>query len=119
MQRYLRAVLPLAALAAASCHAGWNPIAWPEKFSISKESVEGTLGKKQEATLSNEGNHYIAAFRYDLPASGSLIATAKPVNPQAQVSIAIYSEGSGNEPIAKGESGKKAEAKELQPGTYY
>ena len=112
--------LALALIAAlAGCHAGWNPIAWPEKFSVSKESIEGTLGKKQEATLSNESNHYIAAFRYDLPASGALIVTAKPVNPQAQVSVAIYSEGSGNEPIAKGEPGKKAEAKELPPGTYY
>src|SRR5439155_1436227 len=92
---------------------------WPEKFSISKESQEGTLGKKQEATLSNEGNQYIAAFRYELPAPGALIASAKPVNPQAQISLAVYSEGSGSEPIAKGEPGKKVEAKELQPGTYY
>ena len=119
MQRYLRSVLPLGALAIAACHAGWNPIAWPEKFSISKESQEGTLGKKQEATLSNEGNQYIAAFRYELPAPGALIASAKPVNPQAQISLAVYSEGSGSEPIAKGEPGKKVEAKELQPGTYY
>ena len=119
MQRYLRSVLPLGALAIIACHAGWNPIAWPEKFSISKESQEGTLGKKQEATLSNEGNQYIAAFRYELPAPGALIASAKPVNPQAQISLAVYSEGSGSEPIAKGEPGKKVEAKELQPGTYY
>jgi len=118
MQRY-RAALPLAALALTACHAGWNPIAWPEKFSISKESQEGVLGKKQDATLSNEGNQYIAAFRYELPAPGALIATAKPVNPQAQISLAVYSEGSGSEPIAKGEPGKKVEAKELQPGTYY
>ena len=119
MQRYLRSVLPLGALAIIACHAGWNPIAWPEKFSISKESQEGTLGKKQEATLSNEGNQYIAAFRYELPAPGALIASAKPVNPQAQISLAVYSEGSGSEPIAKGEPGKKVEAKELQRGTYY
>jgi hypothetical protein len=119
MQRYLRAALPLATLAVAACHASWNPIAWPEKFSISKESQEGTLGKKQDATLSNEGNQYIAAFRYELPAPGALIASAKPVNPQAQISLAVYSEGSGSEPIAKGEPGKKVEAKELQPGTYY
>ena len=33
--------------------------------------------------------------------------------------MAIYSEGSGNEPIAKGEPGKKAEANDLQAGTYY
>jgi hypothetical protein len=119
MQRYLRAALPLAALAIAACHASWNPIAWPEKFSISKESQEGTLGKKQDVTLSNESNQYIAAFRYELPAPGGLIASAKPVNPQAQISLAVYSEGSGSEPIAKGEPGKKVEAKELQPGTYY
>jgi len=35
------------------------------------------------------------------------------VNPQAQISVAIFSEGSGNEPIAKGEPGKKAEANDL------
>ena len=91
----------------------------PPGFSVSHESVDGTLNKKQDATLSDEDNHYMAGFRYELPAPGSLIASAKPVNPQAQISVSIYSEGSGGEPIAKGEPGKKVEATELQPGTYY
>jgi hypothetical protein len=81
--------------------------------------VDGVLNKKQDATLSDDGNHYVAGFRFELPAAGSLIATAKPVNPQAQVSVSVHAEGSGDEPIAKGEPGKKVEATELQPGVYY
>jgi len=119
MQRYLRAALPLAAFAIAACHVRAIPFSTPPGFSVSKESAEGTLGKKQDVTLSDEDNHYIAAFRYELPAPGGLIASAKPVNPQAQISVAIFSEGSGNEPIAKGEPGKKAEANDLQAGTYF
>jgi len=119
MQRYLRAALPLAAFAIAACHVRAIPFSTPPGFSVSKESAEGTLGKKQDVTLSDEDNHYIAAFRYELPAPGGLIASAKPVNPQAQISVAIFSEGSGNEPIAKGEPGKKAEANDLPAGTYF
>ena len=119
MQRYLRAALPLAAFAIAACHVRAIPFSTPPGFSVSKESADGTLGKKQDVTLSDEDNHYIAAFRYELPAPGGLIASAKPVNPQAQISVAIFSEGSGNEPIAKGEPGKKAEANDLQAGTYF
>jgi len=118
MQRY-RAALPLATLALAACHVRAIPFSTPPGFSVSKESAEGTLGKKQDVTLSDEDNHYIAAFRYELPAPGALIASAKPVNPQAQISVAIFSEGSGNEPIAKGEPGKKAEANDLPAGTYF
>ncbi|MGZ6123769.1 MAG: hypothetical protein ACXWLR_02355 [Myxococcales bacterium] len=119
MQRKPRAVVSLAALALAACHVRAIPFSSPPGFSVSKESAEGTLGKKQDVTLSDEDNHYIAAFRYELPAPGALIATAKPVNPQAQISVLIFSEGSGNEPIAKGEPGKNAEANDLQAGTYY
>jgi hypothetical protein len=119
MQRTLRAALPLAALALAACHVRAIPFSTPPGFSVSKESADGTLGKKQDVTLSDEDNHYIAAFRYELPAPGGLIASAKPVNPQAQISVAIFSEGSGNEPIAKGEPGKKAEANDLPAGTYF
>ncbi len=101
------------------CHARFLPICSAPGFSISHESVDGVLNKKQDATLSDDDNHYVAGFRYELPASGSLIASAKPVNPQAQISVAIHAEGSGTEPIAKGEPGKKVEATELQPGVYY
>src|SRR3954471_18055139 len=119
MQKILRAILPLTAVAAASCHVRAIPFSTPPGFSVSREAKDGSLGKKQDVTLSEDGNQYIAAFRYELPAPGALIATAKPVNPQAQISVAIFSEGSGNEPIAKGEPGKKAEANELQAGTYF
>ena len=117
MQKSLPFILAAAAL---GCHVRAIPvISTPPGFSVSHESVDGTLNKKQDATLSDEDNHYMAGFRYELPAPGSLIASAKPVNPQAQISVSIYSEGSGGEPIAKGEPGKKVEATELQPGTYY
>ncbi|MGZ6142803.1 MAG: hypothetical protein ACXWLM_05670, partial [Myxococcales bacterium] len=119
MGKNVRTALALLALALVGCHARWFPLSSPPGYSLSHESADGTLNKKQDATLSDEDNHYMAGFRYDVPAAGSLIASAKPVNPQAQVSVAIYAEGSGNEPIAKGEPGKKVEATELQPGTYY
>ena len=115
----VRTALAFSALALAGCHARWNPIGSAPGYSLSHNSEDGTLNKKQDTTLSEEDNHYMAGFRYEIPAAGSLTASAKPVNPQAQVSVAIYAEGSGNEPIAKGEPGKKVEATELQPGTYY
>ena len=113
-------VFAVSLLALAGCHARWFPLASPPGYSLSHESADGTLNKKlkrQAARLREEDNHYMAGFRYDLPAPGSLIAQAKPVNPAAQISVAIYAEG-GGEPIAKGEPGKKVEATELQPGTY-
>ena len=51
MQRTLRAVLPLAALAIAACHVRAIPFSTPPGFSVSKESREGDLGKKQDVTL--------------------------------------------------------------------
>jgi hypothetical protein len=119
MPTLIRAALCLAALALTACHVRAIPFSTPPGFSVSKEAREGTLGRKQDVTLSEDGNQYVAAFRYELPAPGGLIATAKPVNPQAQISVAIFSEGSGNEPIAKGEPGKKVEAADLQAGTYF
>ena len=106
-------------LASAGCHSRWFPLSSPPGYSLSHESSDGTFNKKQDATLSDEDNHYMVGFRYEIPAAGSIIASAKPVNPQAQVSVSIFSEGSGTEPIAKGEPGKKVEASELQPGVYY
>ena len=113
-----RTLVFVIAFALVGCHARWFPFSSPPDYSLSHESIDGTLNKRQDATLSDEDNHYMQAFRYDLPAPGSLIATAKPVNPAAQVSVAIYAEGA-KDPIAKGEPGKKVEAADLQPGTYY
>lgn len=114
-----RTAFALSLAALCGCHTRGIPFATPPGFSVSQDAVDGTLNRKQDATLTDEDNHYIKAFRYEIPSPGALIATAKPVNPQAQLSVAIFAEGSGNEPIAKGEPGKKAEATELQPGTYY
>jgi len=118
MKRILPILLTIAALAAGCRTVSPGDLLKPG-FNVQKEAREGALGKKQDATLSEDGNHYAAAFRYELPAPGALIASAKPVNPQAQITVAIFSEGSGDVPIGKGEPGKKAEATELQPGTYY
>ena len=115
----VRTALALSAIALAGCHARWNPIASAPAYNLSHLSEDGALNKKQDTVLSDEDNHYMAAFRYELPAPGALTATAKPVNPQAQISVSIYAEGSADVPIAKGEPGKKVEATELQPGTYY
>ena len=118
MKRVLRTLLTIAALAA-GCRTISPGDLFKPGFNVSKEAREGELGKKQDVTLSDEGNQYAAAFRYEVSAAGGLIASAKPVNPQAKISVYVFSEGSGNEPIAKGEPGKKVEAADLQAGTYY
>ena len=118
MRKNALSAFAVLALALAGCHIRAIPFSSPPGYSLSHESADGTLNKKQDATLSDEDNHYMQGFRYELPAPGSLIAQAKPVNPAAQISVAIYAEG-GGEPIAKGEPGKKVEATELQAGTYY
>ena len=112
------AVLSLS-FAVTGCHARWFPLASAPGFSISHESADSELNKTADVTLTEEDNHYAAGLRYELPAAGSLIASAKVVNPTAQVSLSVHSEGSGSEAVAKGEPGKKVEATELQPGTYY
>ena len=107
-------------IAVSACHVRGVPlIATPPGFSASHESIDAELNKKVEATLSEDGNHYLAGFRYEVPAAGSLIATAKPVNPAAQITLSVLSEGSGTAAVAKGEPGKKVEATELQAGIYY
>src|SRR3954468_15945095 len=112
--------LALVALAMAGCHNRLVPvISSAPEYNVPHESGDASFGKKIDASLSDEGNHYMQGFRFELPAPGGISATAKPVNPQAQVSVAIYAQGSGSDPIAKGEPGKKVEAAELQPGTYY
>src|SRR4051812_33020945 len=107
------------AVALAGCHARWNPLASPPGYSLSHASEDGVFGKKMDTTLSDEDNHYMAGFRFEIPDPVGLMASAKPVTAGAQVSVAIYAEGSGNEPIARGEPGRKVEANELSPGTYY
>jgi hypothetical protein len=111
--------LALLSIAAVGCHVRAIPLSSPPPYSVSHESSDGVFGKKLDATVSDEDNHYMQAFRFELPAPGAISATAKPINPQAQISVSIFAEGSGADPIAKGEPGKKVEATELQPGTYY
>lgn len=112
------AVLTLS-FAVTGCHARWFPLASAPGFSISHDSADAELNKTADVTLSEEDNHYAGGLRYELPAPGSLIASAKVVNPTAQVSLSVHSEGSGSEAVAKSEPGKKVEATDLQPGTYY
>jgi len=66
----------------------------------------------------HEGNHYIAAFRYELPAAGGLIASAKPVNRRRR-SRWPSTRRERQRAHRQGEPGKKAEANDLQAGTYY
>ena len=82
-----------------------------------KNSAEAVLNRKAEGVLPNKDSDNAQGFRYEVAAPGGLIASAKPVNPAAQISVSIFS--IGDQPIAKGEPGKKAEAQDLQPGTYW
>ena len=104
-------------LAVTGCHARWFPLASAPGFSIPQESAVGELNKEADLTLSDEDNHYVAGVRYELPAAGSLIASATPANPAARITLSVHSGGSG-EAVAKSD-GKKVEATGLQPGTYY
>src|SRR5690242_15223660 len=105
----------LAALCAAlcGCHERAAAFSAPAADSLAQSASEGSFGRKQVATLS-EANHGMAAFRYELPAPGALIATAQGRG----VTVAVFAEGR-SEPLARGEAGTKLEATDLPPGTYY
>jgi hypothetical protein len=82
-----------------------------------KNSLEAVLNRKADGVLPNKDSDNVQGFRYEVGAPGALIAFAKPVNPAAQISVSIFS--IGDQPIAKGDPGKKADAQDLQPGTYW
>ena len=112
----LRAVAVLVLWGAAGC--SLIPFYNGPDYDHRKNSVEGSLNKKNDGVVPNKESDNAQGYRFEIPANGGLIAQAKPVNPAAQLTVAIYS--IGDQPIAKSEApGKKAEATDLQPGTYW
>jgi hypothetical protein len=112
-----RGGLALISIAAWGCPVRSTSRSTPPGSSVAQQSSEGVFGKTIEATVSDEDT--VQSFRFDLRTAGGISATARPLNPQAKVILAIYAGESGNGPIATGEPGKKVETAGLQPGTYY
>ena len=116
---HVRAITALVCAALCGCQSGVPVNGSASLYDFRGQSQEGTLGKKMDVQLSDEGEHYAGGIRYEVPANGALIATAKPVNAAVPVTISLYTEGGGLEPIARAEPGKKMEAPDLSPGTYW
>jgi len=115
----VRALTALALGGLCGCHARVPLIGSAPEYRFRQQSQEGVLGKKVDVQLSDDAEFYAGGVRYEVPANGGLIATAKPVNTSVPITISLYTDGGGNEPIAKGEPGKKMEATDLTPGTYF
>ena len=64
MRKNALSAFAVLALALAGCHIRAIPFSSPPGYSLSHESADGTLNKKQDATLSDEDNHYMQGFRY-------------------------------------------------------
>jgi len=97
--KIIRAVFALSLLT--GCHARWFPSPARPGFSISTSPSTARSTRRWTRTLSDDDKPLRGGFRFELPAAGSLIASAKPINPQAQVSVSIHAEGSGDEPIPR------------------
>jgi len=114
-----RALPALALAALCGCHSRVPVIGSAPTYQFRELSQEGVLGKKMDVQLSDDGEFYAGGLRYEIPANGALISAAKPVNAAVPVTINLYTEGGGMEPIARAEPGKKLEATDLSPGTYW
>jgi len=119
MKTVCRALTALVFAGLGGCHSRVPVIGSAPTYNFRSLSQEGILGKKMDVQLSDDAEFYAGGIRYEVPANGGLIATAKPVNTSVPITIALYTDGGGSEPIAKGEPGKKMEATDLTPGTYF
>jgi hypothetical protein len=116
---HYRALSALALAALCGCHSRVPVIGSAPTYQFRELSHDGVLGKKMDVQLSDEGEFYAGGLRYEVPANGALIATAKPVNAAVPITISLFTEGGGMEPSARAEPGKKLEATDLAPGTYW
>ncbi|HYV65655.1 MAG TPA: hypothetical protein VE964_05390 [Myxococcales bacterium] len=119
MKTVCRALTALTLAGLCGCHSRVPVIGSAPTYNFRSLSQEGVLGKKMDVQLSDDAEFYAGGIRYEVPANGGLIATAKPVNTSVPITIALYTDGGGSEPIAKGEPGKKMEATDLTPGTFF
>ncbi|HYZ88778.1 MAG TPA: hypothetical protein VE620_05740 [Myxococcales bacterium] len=116
---HYRALPALALLAVCGCHSRVPVIGSAPTYHFRELSQEGVLGKKMDVQLSDDGEFYAGGIRYETPANGALIVTAKPVNAAVQIIINLFTEGGGMDPSAHADPGKKLEATDLSPGTYW
>src|SRR5258708_5318124 len=97
-----------------------NPLYGGPGDKFRDHSKDGQLNKINEGTLDPQSDDAFAqGFRFELPAEGSLIVSAKPSNPNAQLNIDVY--GDGNVPLGTTtqQADKKLTVQDLQPGTHY
>ena len=95
----VRALTALALAGLCGCHARVPLVGTAPQYHFRQQSQEGVLGKKVDVQLSDDAEFYAGGIRYEVPANGGLIATAKPVNTSVPITIALYTDGGGNEPI--------------------
>jgi hypothetical protein len=118
--RALAFTLALASVSALTgCHARWNPLGSAPAYYFRTKAADATLGKPAEGVVTDEDDGYAYGFKYTIPAPGSLLLTAKPANAATQLDISVYTDGS--EPVATttGNSDKKLQVQDVQPGDLF
>jgi hypothetical protein len=115
-----RAALLLAgASVLTGCHARWFPLATAPTYYFRTQSQDGTLNKVMEGTLTDNDAEYASGTKYAIPAPGSLLITAKPANPAAQLEINVFSDGSVPIATTSGNADKKLTVQDVVPGDIY
>ena len=101
------------------CHARWNPLGGPPAYHFRTLAKDAILGKAIDGTLSDEDAGYADGFKYEVPANGTLLITAKPANASVQLDIEVYSDGSIPVATTKDNADKKLTVQEVQAGTIF
>lgn len=118
--KLLRALAALLATATlAGCHARWNPLGSAPTYKFRSQSVDGTFNRVMDGVLTDEDAGYASGFKYEVPAPGSMIITAKPANASVQLDISVFADGSVPIATTKDQPDKKLQVQDLQPGTHF
>ena len=115
----LVALVSVSAAAVTGCHSRWFPLASPPAYHFRAVSKDAVLGKPTDGTLSDEDAGYADGFKYEIPAPGTLLITAKPANASVQLDIEVFADGSIPIATTKDNSDKKLTVQEVQPGTLF
>jgi len=117
---FSRAALVLAAASLVTgCHARWFPLATPPSIHFRDTASDAVLNKTADGTLSDDGAGYGAAFKYTIPAPGSLILIAKPSLGSVQLDINVFTDGNVPFATTKDQADKKLTVQDLQAGDLY
>ncbi len=118
--KFSRAALVLSAASLlAGCHARWFPLATPPTIHFRDTAADAVLGKTADGTLSDDGAGYGGAFKYTIPAAGSLVLTAKPSLGSVALDINVFTDGNVPFATTKDQADKKLTVQDLQAGDLY